>query len=328
MRTARVLTGVIAGVVAMSGVVLAVSRMLDGAGPVSESPTSLRDVIGEDFTQVAPRDAVRPVYEPTFVLADEVGLSPGELVIGVEVGGLARAYPVGFLNHREMVNDRMGDVPVLVTWCPLCHTGLVFDRRVDGEELVFGNQGALYRNAQTWWDHRTESVWSQVFGEALHGPLKGTRLGQIPAAVETWGAWQRAHPNTLVLEIPEGFVGEVPTTEFVIGIRIGDDVAAFAFRFVAERGVVNDDVGGVPLAVYAGDDRVVRVYARTVGGAVVDLEAEGGRLIDRRTGTAWDPVSGQAIAGPLVGHPLPPLPWTSSYDWAWRDFYPDTRIVG
>ena len=192
---------------------------------------------------------------------------------------------------------------------------------------MFGNQGALYKNAMTWWDHRTESVWSQVTGEALYGPLRGIRLRHIPAAVETWEAWRDSHPHTLVLETGD-VGGEPDTRDFVIGIRMPAEAAAFRFPYVAERGVVNDVVGGIPVAVYARQDRVIRVFVRRVSGRIVTLEESAGRLVDPISGTVWHALTGQGLSGPLAGQPLAPLAWASSYDWAWVDFYPEARIVG
>lgn len=203
----------------------------------------------------------------------------------------------------------------------------MYDRRIDGEEVVFGNQGALYKNAMTWWDHGTESVWSQVTGSALYGPLEGTELRQIPAAVETWGAWSAAHPGTLVLETPEGFDAEPVDPDFVIGVAIGDEAAGYRFEGAVERRVVNDEIGGLPLAVYARPDHLIRVYGRSVGGRTVELRAGEGTLVDPATGTAWDAATGRGIGGPLSAHPLHSVAWTPSFDWAWLDFHPQARIV-
>lgn len=192
---------------------------------------------------------------------------------------------------------------------------------------MFGNQGALYKNAMTWWDHDTESVWSQVTGEALYGPLEGTRLRQIPAAIETWEAWRGANPTTLVLETG-GLGGEPLTRDFVVGISIGSEAAAFRFPYLVDQGVVNNSVGGLPVAVYARQDRVIRVYARRVGNRVVTLRESSGRLVDPASGTAWNAVTGQGVYGPLADQPLAPVAWASSYDWAWVDFHPDSRLVG
>jgi hypothetical protein len=116
--------------------------------------------------------------------------------------------------------------------------------------------------------------------------------------------------------------------DFVIGVAVGDDAAGFRFEETVERRVINDEVGGVPLAVYAQPDHLIRVFGREIAQRTIELEARDGRLVDPASGTAWDPASGQGIAGPLSDEPLPSVAWTSSFDWAWLDFHPDARIVG
>jgi hypothetical protein len=202
----------------------------------------------------------------------------------------------------------------------------VYDRRVGGKELLFGNQGALYLNAMTWWDHETRSVWSQVTGEAIRSPLKGSRLRQIIAPVETWEAWRDEHPSTEVLDNGRG-VPELLYPDFLIGVRLGEDVAAFAFRWVVERGVVNDQVGGVPIAIFARPDGAARVYSRTVGGKVLALAYGGGLLTDPVSGSAWDPLSGRALIGPVT-QPLESLPWLTVFRWSRQNIYPESRVVG
>ena len=150
-------------------------------------------------------DSIAPVYSPEYVGPQDVPLSPDELVMGVEINGEARAFPVGLMRNREMVNDTIGGVPVLVSWCPICFTGLVHDRRIDGEVATFGNEGVLFMNAMTWWEHKTASVWSQPWGMAILGDLKGTQLTLIPYEFTTWAAWLDDHPTTLVLTDERGF---------------------------------------------------------------------------------------------------------------------------
>lgn len=134
------------------------------------------------------RDGISPIYEPEFVSAEESPLRAEDLVIGLQVEDEARAYPVGLLAAREIVNDWVADEPVIVSWCPLCGTGTVHRRELDGEPVLFGNQGALWSNAMTWWDHQTGSIWSQPLGEAIAGPYKGRRLDLLPSTLTTWSA--------------------------------------------------------------------------------------------------------------------------------------------
>src|SRR5712692_4341277 len=103
-------------------------------------------------------DAIRPIYHPRFVQASGTGLFPGDLVIGVAIGDAARAYPVAYLTEREMVDDRIGHTPFVVTWCPVCYSAVVFDRRIGRRTYVFGNNSRLYMRNLTMWDHQTGSI--------------------------------------------------------------------------------------------------------------------------------------------------------------------------
>ena len=203
-----------------------VDEVIGPEGPV----TSAFD--DAEFRQLRPPDAIQPVYDPKFLGAHESDLPDDELVIGLNINGDARAYPAGLLYHREMVNDTVGGVPVLVTWCPLCYTALVHDRRVDGNRVRFGNQGALYKGAMTWFDHGTGSVWSQPFGAAIAGPLAGRSLELIPSQLTTWGQWLAAHPGSSVLvsDIPSiPYSGRRPGEDHVAGVVVGDHAIAWPY---------------------------------------------------------------------------------------------------
>jgi hypothetical protein len=200
----------------------------------------------------------------------------------------------------------------------------VHDRRANGEALTFGNRSQLYKLDMTWWDHKTGSVWTQLLGEALLGPLAGTRLEQLPAFTGPWQTWRCQHPDTLVLEEPdENYAAEDPKEEFIVGVARGDFGAAFYFLPLAAAGAINETVDNLPiLAVAVADTRVIRIFSRTVDDRLLTFDFTDGLLTDRETGTIWDPFSGAATAGPLAGRRLAQVPHTLSFDWAWQIFYP------
>ena len=208
-----------------------------------------------DYVQVRRPDDIAPIYAPEFVAADAAGRPDEEPVIGLALNGEARAYPTGILYRRELVNDVVGGVPALVSWCPLCYTALAHERRVDGAAAVFGNQGALYRGAMTWYDHATGSVWSQPLGAAIAGPEAGRRLALLPAQVTTWGEWRAAYPHTLLLSdggIPAApYRGRRPGDGHIVGVVVGDAAAAWSYRAVAESadGAVVGRVGNIAVAL-------------------------------------------------------------------------------
>ena len=153
-----------------------------------------------------PRDGIPPIDKPRPVdqLAAERFLSEREPVIAVEVGGAARAYPVRILVWHEIVNDRLGGRAIAVTYCPLCNSSLVFDRRVGGRQLSFGSTGNLRRSNLVMWDRQTESWWQQLSAAAIVGELAGERLRPLAAQTVSWAQFKRRHPDGDVLSRDTG----------------------------------------------------------------------------------------------------------------------------
>jgi hypothetical protein len=146
-----------------------------------------------------PRDGIPALDHPPHVPAEEAGWPGDEIVLGVAWGGEARAYPVAILEWHELVNDDLGGRPILVSYCALCGTGIVFDRRVAGSARGFGVSGLLYRSDLLLYDRETESLWSQISARALTGPSRGLRLAVVRSRIVSWERWRREHPQTGVL---------------------------------------------------------------------------------------------------------------------------------
>ncbi len=150
-----------------------------------------------------PKDGIPSIDEPRFApVAEEDELPGSEPVIGLEIAGDARAYPLRILTWHEIVNDRVGGVPVAVTYCPLCNAALVFDRQVGERVLEFGTTGKLRKSDLVMYDRQTESWWQQFQGEAIVGELTGTALELIPARLESWDSFKARHPQGRVLQPP------------------------------------------------------------------------------------------------------------------------------
>lgn len=152
-----------------------------------------------------PRDGIPAILDPAFLrAADEKRLADREPVITYQPDrGPARAYPIRYLIWHEIVNDVVDGRPVVVTFCPLCNTGMVFDARLDGRALTFGVSGLLRNSDMIMYDHQTESWWQQALGEGIAGAMTGRRLAQLPAWMESWSAFRAAHPDGLVLDEPD-----------------------------------------------------------------------------------------------------------------------------
>src|ERR687891_499890 len=142
-----------------------------------------------------PPDGIPAIDRPAFVSPSEAArwLVPKEPVLAVQVKGDARAYPLQILMWHEIVNDVVGGVPVTVTYCPLCNSGIVFERVVDGTTLDFGTSGKLYKSDLVMYDRQTESLWSHFTGQAVIGTLTGAQLELIPMSTVSWSDWLDAH---------------------------------------------------------------------------------------------------------------------------------------
>jgi hypothetical protein len=154
-----------------------------------------------------PRDGIPSIDEPKFVSPEEASawLDGNEPVIALEIGGDARAYPLQILTWHEIVNDVVGDLPVLVTFCPLCNSAITFDRTLDGEVYEFGTSGLLRNSDLVMYDRTTESLWQQFTGEAIVGDLVGERLTFLPSSLVSFADFRQAYPGGIVLSRDTGY---------------------------------------------------------------------------------------------------------------------------
>ena len=165
--------------------------------------------LGQILSGGPSKDGIPAIDQPQFITADKASrtfLKDGDRIIALVVSGKKKAYPIKILNWHEVVNDSIGGRHVVVTFCPLCGTGMVFDANAAGRQLNFGVSGLLYQSDVLLYDRQTESLWSQIKQEAVTGKLIGTRLELLPSTQTTWGAWKKQHPDTFVLSTQTGKV--------------------------------------------------------------------------------------------------------------------------
>ncbi len=146
-----------------------------------------------------PRDGIPALDDPPFDSVESTPFPARAMVIGVALNGEARAYPVPMLERHELVNDTVGGRPILVSFCPLCGTGIVFDRAVDGKPRSFGVSGLLWRSDVLMFDRETESLWSQIGARAITGASQGRELEMLSSRMTRLEDWARAHPETTVM---------------------------------------------------------------------------------------------------------------------------------
>ena len=232
----------------------------------------------EIFSGGVPRDGIPPLDDPKFTTPEgaDQWLGAQEPVIAFEIEGDARAYPLQILTWHEVVNDVVGGVPVLVTFCPLCNSAIVFDRTLDGVVHDFGVSGKLRNSDLIMWDRQTESWWQQFTGEAIVGELTGKKLTFLPTSIISWEDFKAANPESQVLSRDTGFNrpygqnpyvgydradnppflfqgdldGRLQPKERVAAVTIGDEDAAFPFSILEKERVVHYKVGGQELVVF------------------------------------------------------------------------------
>ncbi len=299
------------------------------------------------------RDCIPAIDDPKFQSAENATwLADEDLVIGVELNGETRAYPLRILTVHEIVNDEIGDEPVAVTYCPLCRSGLVFSRSVHGETLSFGVSGKLLEANLVMYDRETETYWSQVKAEAIVGPLVPTRLTILPSTITTWGEWREAHPDTRVLSrdtgiyAPETYAGDpyadyknsdrvgygvdqvdgrLPAKTIVYGVTIGNASTAYPETVVKREEVINDEVNGIPVVIVEDQrDGSVEVFIRRVNNETLRFSVTDTGLVDE-TDHNWG-FDGTAREGPHEGATLDRLNTHGFYWFAWSSYHPETDL--
>jgi len=352
------------GVSAASG-----GSVVEGASDV-ELPVS-----ASQLDRGASKDAIPAIVDPIFSedwsgfeaeVRNQFGggetieprLAEDDLVVGISREGEARAYPLKILNWHEVVNDELGG-PLLITYCPLCRSAIVAERRAGGEETRFGVSGLLFRNALVMYDEATESRWSQILSQAIQGELTGDRLEILPSTLTTWGEWQESHPETVVLRPPPdsstissgagtrdyrvnpyagygeseqiGIGGQFdderlgPKVE-VLGVAVDGTARAYTADAIGEAGLIEDTVGGLPIVVTTTPDGTPIAWSRRVDGETLSLSIADERHLaggDSR----WRRGTGIAVDGPYEGQRLTQANSVSALFWfAWLDFYPETEL--
>lgn len=300
------------------------------------------------------------VQHPEFVAATAATfLQPDDIVLGVVSGSVARAFPAADLAQHGAVSDQLPGAPISATWCGVCNTGLVFRAEVNGRTLHFEYDRMVAAN-EVQKDKETGSSWQQATGEAIDGPLKGTRLTIYPSVRTTWAEWRRRYANTTVLRPLPGYLERMPVLsariknvtrvgpegapngalavdprlpprETVAGLEIGRETVAYPFPALRAARVVNDRVGGVPIVVVhqpSSDTTTAfeaRAGGRTLTFDVADGEGDAGAAIDRETRSTWN-AYGLCLEGPLKGTQLKLVTLVPQFWFAWSQFHAGTRV--
>jgi hypothetical protein len=259
--------------------------------------TSKHIVPLQEFTALLNPDGIPPIDEPKFWDQQEAGRTyfEHEPVVALEINGQAKAYPLSVLMYHEIVNDDVGNKKVSITYCPLCNTALVYDRRLKYEGktylLDFGVSGMLRNSDLVMWDRQTESWWQQLTGQALVGSLAGAELNLVPSMLISLEEFFNSFPNGLILSAETGhfteygtnpytgyddldnkqprlFQGKVdprlPAMERVVDISIGDEYKIYPFSAFDKTDVINDSFKSTPVVLFHTSKTVSVVDERNI----------------------------------------------------------------
>ncbi len=286
-RTLRALLAALGGGITWPA---AAAALPAAAGP-SRNGFDLTDALipAEDIQHGGPpKDGIPAIDAPRFVAGAKANLRGSDRVLGIFRNGVARAYPIAILNWHEVVNDRFKDEPVVVTFCPLCGTGMAFIARQPRGALSFGVSGLLYNSDVLLYDRQTNSLWSQLMASAVSGPMKGAKLRAMAIAHTTWADWRARYPQTEVLSEQTGFTrdyGRDPYRDYEQSSQIMFRVRASDDRFHPKEYVIGLDLGGVTKAYpFSELARKGGSFDDDVGGRRVRVEFDAahrtGRLLD------------------------------------------------
>ncbi len=225
-----------------------------------------------------PKDGIPAIDKPKFISIQQANqwLDNQEPVIVLTLAGQARAYPLQILIYHEIINDELANIPVSITFCPLCNASIVFDRRVEGKVLDFGVTGKLHKSDMIMYDRQTESWWQQFTGKGIIGSYAGTELKQFPTSIVAYSDFRETYPMGLVLSDETGYsrpygsnpyrgydqVGNfpflfnektddrLPAMERVLFVRNGKHQRLYPFSLVSELNVINDELNDLKIVIF------------------------------------------------------------------------------
>jgi hypothetical protein len=261
-----------------------------------------------------PRDGIPALDQPRFVAGRQMKkLSLDDRVLALDYNGVQKAYPVSILDYHEIVNDDFGGEPVLISYCPLCGTGMAFHARVDGKRLHFGVSGLLYNSDVLMYDRETESLWSQIMKSAISGEMQGNSLTMLALEHTHWGDWQRRYPKTQVLSFDTGFqrdYSRTPYAGYSNSAALYFPVAHTDRRYHPKEVVIGLDINGhkkaYPFVELAKISRPLKDQLGDISLTIhYDSATRSARVIDSQ---------GRAV------------PSLTSYWFAWYAFHPSTEV--
>lgn len=303
-------------------------------------PVALLVVAGVTYAFNFQMSADHMFLQPTTLIMRPAAtnkVAADRLVVGIEVNGEARAYPLQYIGYHHQVRDTIAGQPILVSYCTVCRTGRIFTPAVNGKAETFRLVGMDQFNAM-FEDATTHSWWRQANGEAVIGPLKGTAMPELPTVQVSLRQWLKLHPQSLVMQADPAFTSEYAKDyayergtktggltgtdtvswrekSWVIGIALDGAARAYDWKRLRRERVINDTVGGVPIVLALSPDSV-SFFAFRRPDALTRFDMRGDSLVAGETAYA---LNGRGPAGVL-----PAINASQEFWHSWRTFQPAT----
>jgi hypothetical protein len=293
-------------------------------------------------------------YQPETVMLlprSDNKVKDNQLVIGVNINGKARAYPIEIIGYHHQLNDIVDNQPIMITYCTVCRTGRVFSPLVDGNIETFRLVGMDHFNAM-FEDATTKSWWRQVNGEAIVGPLKGKKLMEIEAKQMTLSAWIDRYPETLILQPDPKFNDHYKALEkydegkmegklegrdslswkdksWVVGVPMGLLAKAYDWNELLRDRVINDRINGIPVLIaLEGDSASFHSWVRVAGKDTLQFFHDNSQNLlvdDRKSRWNW---KGECVEGAFKGSKLKAIQSYQEFWHSWKTFHPNSEAFG
>lgn len=330
--------------------------LLTGSREVTETDGVRHSIpLDEVITGNPFKDGIPSIDDPQFesVGAADQYLDDNGFGLAVEVNGSYRFYPYQILVWHEIVNETFNGEDLLVTYCPLCFTGIVFEREVADEAVEFGTSGKLWNSNLLMYDRKTDTLWSQALGEAVVGEMTGASLELYPSLTISWADFKRAYPSGGVLSRNTGYNRDYTQDPYepqgyyessavwfplsnedtrmhaktvVFGYNAGDAKKAYPKDEIEQIEVVNDSVGEQSLVViWDSEINTVRAFVSEVEGEILTFTKGDDFFVDDQTGSLWN-VDGEAVSGDYRGRQLQSITLENSFWFSWAAAYPETEL--
>ena len=260
-----------------------------------------------------PKDGIPALTKPKFITAEQADyLNPKDKVIGVSINNDHRAYPIKILNYHEIINDDVGSTPIVVSYCPLCGSGLVFSAIFDARILTFGVSGLLYNSDVLMYDKQTNSLWSQLMMQAVSGDMKDQKLSFIESEHTTWKGWLAQHPDTKVLSDKTGHSRDYDRNPYEGYTRT--PTLYFTVKHKSDALPEKKQVLGVEV------DGKFKAYSFT------DLTKAGKTLADSFNGVDYTIAFDSPNRSATIISSTKPIVYITTFWFAWYAFHPETEL--